>query len=119
MGMSCGKYLVVMLNLWPALLSDEDMGWPFATEQSLAELRSISAAMIDRYLVPARKRMEIKGHRNHPAHRKRCHNGTFTSGGTPITTWTCILIHELACLTSPDRHCSRSRGCCPTVPLGA
>jgi hypothetical protein len=61
MGLPCGKYLTVMLDLWLPLLLAKDMDRPFATEHALAELRSMSAATIDRYLAPARKRMEVKG----------------------------------------------------------
>lgn len=62
MGLPCGKYLTVMLDLWLQLLSDAgDLDEPFATDDTLAELRSMSPATVDRYLGPARKRMEIKG----------------------------------------------------------
>lgn len=60
MGMPCGKYLVVMRDLWlPLLTAAGDLNKPFATEQALAELTS--AATVDRYLKPARGRMRIKG----------------------------------------------------------
>ena len=62
MGMPCGKYLVVMLDLWlPPLAEAGDLDKPFATEQALAELNAMSAATVDRYLKPARDRMRIKG----------------------------------------------------------
>ena len=62
MGMPCGKYLVVMLELWlPLLAAAGDLDKPFATEQALAELKAMSAATVDRYLKPARDRMRIKG----------------------------------------------------------
>jgi len=62
MGMPCGKYLVVMLGLWLPLLAEAgDLDKPFATEQALAELKTMSAATVDRYLKPARDRMRIKG----------------------------------------------------------
>jgi hypothetical protein len=62
MGMPCGKYLVVMLDLWLPLLAEAgDLDRPFATEQGLAELKAMSAATVDRYLKPARDRMRIKG----------------------------------------------------------
>ena len=62
MGMSCGKYLVVMLELWLPLLADAgDLDKPFATDVALRELSSMSAATVDRYLAPARKRMELRG----------------------------------------------------------
>ena len=51
MGMPCGKYLVVMLDLWlPLLAAAGDLDKPFATEQALAELKAMSAATVDRYL---------------------------------------------------------------------
>ncbi|BBX96830.1 hypothetical protein MLAC_21240 [Mycobacterium lacus] len=43
MGMPCGKYLVVMVELWLPLL------------------KTMSAATVDRYLKPARDAMRIKG----------------------------------------------------------
>jgi transposase InsO family protein len=62
MGFPCGKYLVVMLDLWlPLLAAAGDLDRPFATEAALAELRAMSAATVDRYLKPARDRMRIKG----------------------------------------------------------
>jgi 5S rRNA maturation endonuclease (ribonuclease M5) len=62
MGMPCGKYLVVMLDLWLPLLAEAgDLDKPFATEQALAELKAMSAATVDRYLKPARDRMRVKG----------------------------------------------------------
>ncbi|KZS76199.1 integrase [Mycobacterium kansasii] len=62
MGMPCGKYLVVMCDLWLPLLSAAgDLDKPFATEAALAELKTMSAATVDRYLKPARDRMRIKG----------------------------------------------------------
>lgn len=62
MGMPCGKYLVVMLELWlPLLAAAGDVDKPFATEAALAELAAMSAATVDRYLKPARDRMRIKG----------------------------------------------------------
>lgn len=62
MGMPCGKYLVVMLDLWlPLMAAAGDLDRPFATEQALAELKAMSAATVDRYLKPARDRMRITG----------------------------------------------------------
>lgn len=62
MGMPCGKYLVVMLDLWlPLLAAAGDLDEPFATEVAVAELEAMSAATVDRYLKPARDRMRIKG----------------------------------------------------------
>jgi hypothetical protein len=62
MGMPCGKYLVVMVELWlPLLAAAGDLDTPFATEAALAELAEMSAATVDRYLKPARDRMRIKG----------------------------------------------------------
>ncbi|WP_181023472.1 MULTISPECIES: integrase catalytic domain-containing protein [Mycobacteriaceae] len=62
MGMPCGKYLVVMLDLWLPLLAEAgDLDKPFATKGASAELKTMSAATVDRYLKPARDRMRIKG----------------------------------------------------------
>ena len=62
MGMPCGKYLVVMLELWlPLLAASGDLDRSFATERARDELRAMSAATVDRYLRPARNRMRIKG----------------------------------------------------------
>jgi hypothetical protein len=62
MGMPCGKYLVVMVELWlPLLAAAGDLDTPFATEAALAELKTMSAATVDRYLKPARDAMRIKG----------------------------------------------------------
>lgn len=61
MGMPCGKYLVVMLDLWLPLMSKTDLERPFATEPALAEVKAMSAATVDRYLKPARDGMRIKG----------------------------------------------------------
>jgi hypothetical protein len=62
MGMPCGKYLSVMCELWlPLLAAAGDLDQPFATEETLAELRSMSPATIDRYLAPARGRMRLRG----------------------------------------------------------
>jgi hypothetical protein len=62
MGMPCGKYLVVMVEVWlPLLAKAGDLDKAFATEQALAELATMSAATVDRYLKPARDRMRIKG----------------------------------------------------------
>jgi hypothetical protein len=61
-GMPCGKYLVAMLGLWLPLLTDAgDLDKPFATDEAIVELKSMSAATVDRYLKPARDRMQIKG----------------------------------------------------------
>lgn len=62
MGLPCGKYLKVMLDLWLPLLADAgDLDRSFATKQALSEVRAMSPATIDRYLAPARARMEVKG----------------------------------------------------------
>lgn len=62
MGMPCGKYLVVMCELWlPLLAAAGDLDKPFATEAALAELEAMSAATVDRYLKPARDAVRIKG----------------------------------------------------------
>ncbi len=62
MGMPCGKYLTVMLELWvPLLNAAGDLDKPFATPQTIAELQAMSAATIDRYLAPARRAMQLRG----------------------------------------------------------
>jgi hypothetical protein len=61
-GMPCGKYLKVMLPAWLPLLADAgDLDRPWCTDEALAEVCSMSAATIDRYLAPARKAMALKG----------------------------------------------------------
>lgn len=61
-GMPCGKYLVAMLGLWLPLLAEAgDLDKPFATDAAIAQLTTMSAATMDRYLRPARDRMQIKG----------------------------------------------------------
>ncbi len=61
-GMPCGKYLVVMLGLWLPLLAEAgDLDQPFATDEAIAQLKTMSAATVDRYLKPVRDRMRIKG----------------------------------------------------------
>lgn len=62
MGMPCGKYLVVMRDLWLPLMDEAgDLDKPFATEAARQELGAMSAATVDRYLRPARERMRLKG----------------------------------------------------------
>ncbi|BDE17424.1 hypothetical protein Mkiyose1088_43840 [Mycobacterium kiyosense] len=62
MGTPCGKYLVVMVDVWlPLLAAAGDLDRPFATEAALTELTAMSAATVDRYLKPARDKMRIKG----------------------------------------------------------
>lgn len=62
MGMPCGKYLVVMLELWlPLLAAAGDLARPFATGEAVEQLLAMSAATVDRYLRPARDGMRIKG----------------------------------------------------------
>lgn len=62
MGLPCGKYLVVMLPQWlPLLDAAGDLDHPFGTPAAIAELESMSAATIDRYLAPARAGFELKG----------------------------------------------------------
>ncbi|HVX16577.1 MAG TPA: transposase family protein [Acidimicrobiales bacterium] len=62
MGMPCGKYLVVMRDLWlPLLDAAGDLDKPFATDVARQELGRMSAATVDRYLGPARHRMRLKG----------------------------------------------------------
>lgn len=62
MGFPCGKYLIVMLELWlPLLEAAGDLDKPFATPQSISQLQAMSAATIDRYLAPARRSMQLRG----------------------------------------------------------
>lgn len=62
MGLPCGKYLVVMLPQWlPLLEAAGDLDHPFGTPDTVAELESMSAATVDRYLAPARAVFELKG----------------------------------------------------------
>jgi hypothetical protein len=62
MGLPCGKYFVVMLPQWLPLLQDAgDLDHPFGTSDAIAELGSMSAATVDRYLAPARASYELKG----------------------------------------------------------
>jgi hypothetical protein len=62
MGCPCGKYLVVMLDVWLPLLAEAgDLDKPFATPQTIAELEAMSPATIDRYLAPARRSMQLRG----------------------------------------------------------
>ncbi|MGA9374496.1 MAG: transposase family protein [Mycobacterium sp.] len=62
MGMPCGKYLVVMRDVWlPLLTAAGDLDKPFATDEAITQLRAMSAATVDRYLKPARDGMRIKG----------------------------------------------------------
>ncbi len=62
MGCPCGKYLVVMLPIWlPLLDAAGDLDKPFATPATIAELQAMSPATIDRYLWPARHRMQLRG----------------------------------------------------------
>ncbi|WP_227993467.1 hypothetical protein [Pseudactinotalea sp. HY160] len=62
MGCPCGKYLVVMRELWLPLLAEAgDLDKPFATAEAIAQLESMSAATIDRYLAPARASMQLRG----------------------------------------------------------
>jgi len=61
-GMPCGKYLVVMIDLWlPLLAAAGDLDKPFATDDAVTGLQAMSAATVDRYLRPARHRMRLKG----------------------------------------------------------
>lgn len=62
MGMPCGKYLVVMVDLWLPLLAEAgDLERPYVNEATVAELRSMGAATVDRYLKPVRDSMRLKG----------------------------------------------------------
>ncbi|QAY61775.1 transposase [Microbacterium protaetiae] len=62
MGCPCGKYMVVMLPIWlPLLRAAGDLDKPFASTATLAELEAMSPATIDRYLTPARERMQLRG----------------------------------------------------------
>lgn len=62
MGTPCGKYLTVMLPLWLPLMEEAgDLDTPFATPATIAEIQVMSPATIDRYLAPARRRMQLRG----------------------------------------------------------
>lgn len=62
MGCPCGKYLTVMLPIWlPLLEAAGDLGTLFATPATVMELQAMSPATIDRYLGPARQRMQVRG----------------------------------------------------------
>lgn len=62
MGAPCGKYLVVMLDQWlPLMQAAGDLAQPFATKEAIGQLQAMSAATVDRYLKPARERMQLKG----------------------------------------------------------
>ena len=62
MGCPCGKYFVVMLPIWLPLLAEAgDLSTPFATPATIAEVEAMSPATIDRYLVPARRSMQLRG----------------------------------------------------------
>lgn len=62
MGMPFGQYLVVMVDLWLLLLYEAgDLDKAYVSEATLAELRSMSAATVDRYLKPVRDSMRLKG----------------------------------------------------------
>lgn len=62
MGMPCGKYLKVMLPMWlPLLQAAGDLDKTFTSPQAVADLETMSAATIDRYLAPARQRMKLRG----------------------------------------------------------
>lgn len=62
MGLPCGKYFVVMLPQWlPLIQAAGDLDHVFATPETVAELQSMSAATVDRYLIPARQAFDLKG----------------------------------------------------------
>ncbi len=62
MGMPCAKYFTVMLPIWlPLLQAAGDLDQSFATGQTIDEIESMSPATIDRYLAPARHRMQVRG----------------------------------------------------------
>src|SRR5699024_859182 len=62
MGFPCGKYLKVMLPIWlPLLEKAGDLNHVSTTQESVAELQTMSAATIDRYLTPARRSMQLQG----------------------------------------------------------
>ena len=62
MGCPCGKYFVVMLPIWLPLLREAgDLGKPFVTNETIAELEAMSPATIDRYLTSARRSMQLRG----------------------------------------------------------
>ncbi|UJH70898.1 hypothetical protein [Ornithinimicrobium sp. INDO-MA30-4] len=58
----CGKHLVVMLELWLPLLEEVgDLDKPFATAETVVELKAMSVATIDRYLAAVRRSMQLRG----------------------------------------------------------
>lgn len=62
MGMPCGKYFTVMLPIWlPLLAAAGDLDKPFTTTHTIGEIEAMSPATIDRYLAPARHRMQLRG----------------------------------------------------------
>lgn len=62
MGCPCGKYFVAMLPIWlPLLTAAGDLEKPFAANETIAELETMSPATIDRYLAPARRGMQLRG----------------------------------------------------------
>lgn len=88
MGCPCGKYLVVMRGLWLPLLVDAgDLDKPFATAQTIAEVKAMSAATIDRYLAPARRSMQLRGiSTTKPSPLLRNSIGLSKVGDEPVTT---------------------------------
>jgi hypothetical protein len=88
MGTPCGKYLAVMLDLWLPLLEEAgDLDEPFATDQTMCELRAMSPATIDRYLAPARRRMALRGiATTRPSPLLRNSIGLSKVGDEPATT---------------------------------
>jgi len=87
MGMPCGKYLTVMLELWvPLLQGAGDLDAPFATPQTIAECEAMSPATIDRYLAPARRAMQLRGiSTTIPSPLLRNSIGLSKVGDTPVT----------------------------------
>ena len=87
MGFPRGKYLVVMLELWLPLLEQAgDLDKPFATPETIAEVEAMSAATIDRYLVPARRSMRLRGiSTTKPSPLLRNSIGLSKAGGEPPT----------------------------------
>lgn len=87
MGMPCGKYLTVMLELWlPLMQAAGDLEKPFATPQTIVELEAMSPATIDRYLAPARRAMQLRGiSTTTPSPLLRNSIGLSKVGDAPIT----------------------------------
>jgi transposase InsO family protein len=88
MGFPCGKYFVVMRELWlPLLAQAGDLNKEFATVEAISQVEAISAATIDRYLAPARKSMQLRGiSTTKPSPLLRNSIGLSKVGDEPATT---------------------------------